>query len=132
MDPSQLTIVLWLAEAGAQFVSPAWAASIVHCPALTNVTVDPESVHTAGVAEERVTASPELALASTTALSPTAAVAGSPATKVTDCDWGVGVGVGVGVGFGVGFGLDVGCGVGRVGRITVGCGRGGSSGLLGP
>ncbi len=51
---------------GAAWVAalPAWSASMVQLPALTKVSAPPAvMVHTAGVDEENVTASPELAVA---------------------------------------------------------------------
>jgi hypothetical protein len=56
----------WLTgTAAAQFVFPACAAWMVQLPTATSVTVAPDTVHTAGVVEEKLTARPEDALALT-------------------------------------------------------------------
>jgi hypothetical protein len=44
-------------------VLPAWEALIVQVPAATRVTVEPDTVHTAVVADAKVTAKPEEAVA---------------------------------------------------------------------
>jgi hypothetical protein len=49
--------------AGAYVPFPAWLASMVHVPAETRVTAVPETVQTPVVAEVKVTASPEVAVA---------------------------------------------------------------------
>ena len=43
------TVKLRVTDAGAWFASPAWAATMVHVPGPTMVTVVPETVHTSGV-----------------------------------------------------------------------------------
>jgi hypothetical protein len=45
--------------------SPAWLAVIEQVPAVSSVTVDPATVHTAGVVDAKVTARPEVAVAVT-------------------------------------------------------------------
>ena len=52
---------------GAEFhvASPPWFAVMVHMPAATRVTVDPDTVQTAVVVEANVTGSPEVAVAET-------------------------------------------------------------------
>jgi hypothetical protein len=49
--------------AAAQFALPACAAWRVQAPADTSESVDPDTVHTAGVVEEKLTARPDDALA---------------------------------------------------------------------
>jgi len=49
--------------AAAKVVFPAWLAKIEHCPAATGVTIAPETVHTEGMLEAKLTERPELALA---------------------------------------------------------------------
>ena len=49
------------ASAAANTVLPAWLAVSEHVPTLTATTYPPETVHTPGVFETTVTASPELA-----------------------------------------------------------------------
>ena len=44
------------AVAALKFALPAWLATIVHVPAETNAALAPETVQTAGVDEENVTA----------------------------------------------------------------------------
>jgi hypothetical protein len=51
------------ALAGAYVAFPAWLAVIEHVPAAISVTVLPATVHTEGVFEAKLTASPELAVA---------------------------------------------------------------------
>jgi hypothetical protein len=51
--------------AAAQFVLPAWVAWMLQVPAVTRVTEFPETVHTVGVVEARLTGKPELAVALT-------------------------------------------------------------------
>jgi hypothetical protein len=53
----------WLtAVAAAQFALPAWAAWRVQAPTAPSVTVAPDTVHTAGVVDEKLTGSPDDAL----------------------------------------------------------------------
>jgi hypothetical protein len=63
---SRATTKLWLTgAAGAQFPLPDCAARIVQVPAATRVTVALETVHTDEVAEPKITARPEDAVALT-------------------------------------------------------------------
>ena len=49
--------------AGAYTPLPAWVACKVQVPAVSRVAVLPDTVHTAGVSEPKLTGKPELALA---------------------------------------------------------------------
>ena len=49
--------------AGEKLLLPAWVAWIVHCPVVRSVAVEPESAHTEGVVEAKLTGRFELALA---------------------------------------------------------------------
>src|SRR5258708_749637 len=51
--------------AAAQFVLPAWVAWMLQVPAVTSVMEFPDTVHTVGVVEARLTGKPELAVALT-------------------------------------------------------------------
>ena len=51
------------AAAFQSLTSPDWSAFIVHVPADTSVTVDPDTVQTGWVEEEKATASPLVAVA---------------------------------------------------------------------
>ena len=55
----------WTCGAGSNSPFPAWFASTVHVPAPTKLTVTPDTVQTAGVPDEKDTASPEVAVAVT-------------------------------------------------------------------
>ena len=59
-----LTVKLSATSGAAAYLElPAWLASIVQVPVATSVTVVPETVQTEAVAEEKLTGSPEVAVA---------------------------------------------------------------------
>ena len=59
-----VTVKLWFtAVAALKFALPAWLAAIVHVPADTNAALAPETVQTAGVDEENVTANADVEVA---------------------------------------------------------------------
>ena len=61
-----VTWKLWFTgAAAAQLVLPACVAWMVHFPAATSVTDVPDTVHTVGVVEAKLTAKPEDAVALT-------------------------------------------------------------------
>ena len=61
-----VTVKLWVtATAAAKLLSPGWLACIVHLPPDTTVTVAPATVQTAGVVDEKLTGSPDDAVAVT-------------------------------------------------------------------
>jgi hypothetical protein len=65
------TVKLWSTSgAGLRVPSPAWDATIVQVPTLTSVTLVPETVHTSGVEEEKVTVRVEDAVADNVTESP--------------------------------------------------------------
>ena len=55
----------WTWGAAFQLLLPAWLALIVHVPAPTKVTVEPDTVHTEAVPDVNATDRPELAVAVT-------------------------------------------------------------------
>ena len=55
----------WTCGAGSYSPLPGWSASTVHVPTPRKLTVDPETEHTDGVAEEKDTGRPEDAAAVT-------------------------------------------------------------------
>jgi hypothetical protein len=59
-------------------VLPAWLALIVQVPVVRNVAVVPDTVHTAVVAETKVTVKPELAVAERVSGVPTLCAAIEP------------------------------------------------------
>jgi hypothetical protein len=70
--PNVIVCAAWLTVkfcctdgAGLYVPLPAWSACTVHVPAASNVTDEPATVHTAGVVDEKVTASPDDAVALT-------------------------------------------------------------------
>jgi hypothetical protein len=64
--PFDSTVKDWVTVVAAPHVLlPDWSAATVHVPTVRNVTVDPDTVHTAVVLLVKVTASVELAVALT-------------------------------------------------------------------
>ena len=66
------------------FNPPAWAATMVHVPAATRLTVTPDTVHTLGVLEVNVTARPDVAVA-VKSKSISVAIRSAGAAKVIVC-----------------------------------------------
>ena len=74
-----MKVIVWLpfvtwndcctSSAAFQFELPAWLAFTVHVPTERNETPAPDTEHTAGVADEKLTANPEVAVAATVRLS---------------------------------------------------------------
>jgi hypothetical protein len=58
-----LTVKLRVADVALKLALPPWLAVIEHVPAFSSITRSPEFLQTVGVAEAKVTGSPELASA---------------------------------------------------------------------